>query len=40
MVGNNDVQSPGICVLQDSTMIIDEDDFLKITPRKTVEGLT
>jgi hypothetical protein len=39
MVGKNSVPSPGIAILQDPSRITEEDDFLKITPRKTVEDL-
>jgi len=39
MVGKNDVPSPGITILQDPSRVTEEEDFVKITPRKTVEGL-
>jgi len=39
MVGNSEVPSPALSVLQDSSRVTNEDDFLKITPRKTVEEL-
>lgn len=39
MVGKDGVPSPGITFLQDPSRITEEDDFLKITPRKTVEDL-
>jgi hypothetical protein len=39
MMGKDDSPSPAICMLQDTSKISLEDDFLKVTPITTIEAL-
>ena len=39
MLEKNDSPSPDICLIHGSNGLSEEEDFLKVTPRITIEGL-